>query len=117
MIAVGDQHAALIIGSGTTSDIAVVVAKSGRIVERFPAPPRIASLAASPDGRTLYVAAGGSISALTRSGGQSRTLGVGDSITVDQQSGDIIAKLDEQDRFRLVRIPAAGGAAQPIPVN
>ena len=99
MTAVGDRHAAVVIGSGTTSDIAIVVADSGRIVERFPAPARMSSLAASPDGRTLYVSAGGSISALPRGGGTPRALGAGDSITVDPQSGDLIAKLDAQEGF------------------
>jgi len=115
MTAVGDRHAAVIIGSGTTSDIAIVVADSGRIIERFPAPPRVSSLAASPDGKTLYVVAAGSISAVPRGGGTPRTIGTGDSVTVDPQSGDLIAKLDGQERLTLMRIPAAGGAAQPIP--
>jgi eukaryotic-like serine/threonine-protein kinase len=115
MTAVGDRHAAVVIESGTASDIAIVVADSGRIVERFPAPARMSSLAASPDGRTLYVSAGGSISALPRGGGTPRALGAGDSITVDPQSGDLIVKLDAQERFNLVRIPASGGVARPIP--
>jgi DNA-binding beta-propeller fold protein YncE len=117
MTAVGDSHAALVIGSGETRDIAIVVAATGRIVERFPAPPRLTGLASSPDGKTLYVAAAGSISALPRGGGAAQVIGVGDSLTVDPQSGDLIVKLDEQERMRLARIPAGGGTAQPIPFH
>jgi hypothetical protein len=114
MTAVGSRHAAVTIGP--TPDIAIVEWSSGRIVERFPAPPRLTSLAASPDGATLYAAAGGTISVLPRKGSQARTVGTGDSITVDAASGDLIAKLDEQDRFKLARIPAAGGAPRTVPL-
>jgi hypothetical protein len=115
MTAVGDRHAGVVIGSGDKTDIAVVAVDTGRIIERFPAPPGLTSLAASPDGQTLYAAAGGSISALPRGGGTPTVLGAGDSITVDPASGDLVVKLDEQAKFRLVRIHKSSGAAQPIP--
>ena len=113
--AVGSRQAAVVIGSGATADIAIVESSTGRIVERFPAPPRLTSLAASPDGATLYAAAGGTISVLPRKGSQARTVGAGDSVTVDPATGDLIVKLDEQERFKLVRIPAAGGEPRPVP--
>jgi eukaryotic-like serine/threonine-protein kinase len=115
MTPVGDRHVALVIDSATSSDVAVVEAASGRIVERFPSPARLWSLAASADGATLYMAAAGAITAVARSGGTPRQIGSGDSIVVDPDTGDVIAKLNEQSGPRLVRIPAAGGAPQPVP--
>jgi DNA-binding beta-propeller fold protein YncE len=115
MTPVGDRHIALIMDSGASRDVAVVAADTGRVVERFPAPDRLTSLAASPDGTTLYLAAEGSITAVARGGGAPRPIGSGDSIVVDPVTGDVIAKLDEQNGSRLVRIPAAGGPPQPVP--
>jgi hypothetical protein len=115
MTAVGSRQAAVVIGSGATADIAIVESSTGRIVERFPAPPQLTSLAASPDGTTLYATAGGTLSVLPRKDSQARTVGAGDSVTVDPATGDLIVKLDEQERFKLVRIPAAGGEPRPVP--
>ena len=117
MTAVGDRHAAVVIGEETAADIAIIATDSGRIVHRFRAPAQLTSLGASPDGTTLYLSAAGTISAVPRSGGAARSIGPGDSLTVDPQSGDVIAKLNSADGFRLVRIPAGGGAPRPIPFS
>jgi DNA-binding CsgD family transcriptional regulator len=112
MTAVGSRQAAVVIGSGATTDIAIVESSTGRIVERFPAPPQLTSLAASPDGRTLYATAGGTLSVLPRTGSQARTLGAGDSVTVDPATGDLIVKLDAQERFKLGLACRAVGDAE-----
>jgi hypothetical protein len=114
MTAVGDQHVALVIRSAAAEDIAVVAIANGRIIERFPAPPGLTALDSSPDGTTLYFAASGTISAVTLGGGTPRPIASGDSMTVDPDTGDVIAKLDEEGGARLVRIPAGGGPARPI---
>ena len=44
-------------------------------------------------------------------------LGAGDSLTVEQDTGDLIVKLDESARIRLVRMKPAGGAVAEIPLR
>ena len=89
---------------------------SGRILKRLKAPGNVTSLAASPDGAVLYATAGGSISALPVDGGSPRTIGPGDSLTVDPDTGDLIVKLDELERYRLVRMSPDGGTPRPIAI-
>jgi hypothetical protein len=87
-------------------------------VRRFKAPtPSILTLGASPDGRTLYYAAGGSIWTLPATGGTPAKLGDGDSFTFDQDTGDLVVKLDEGARMRLVMLKAGGGTAHEIAVR
>lgn len=67
-IAIGETFqrgfAALVIGPEDSADIAVVALNTGRILKRIKAPVAPTNLGASPDGATLYVSAGGSISAI-----------------------------------------------------
>ena len=114
--AVGAGRAAVMIGPRSTPDIAIVNLADGRLERRFKAPmPTIATLAASADGRTLFYAAAGSIWALSSEGGTPTRLGAGDSLTVDPDRGDLIVKLDESTRIRLVRMKTTGGAVEEIP--
>jgi hypothetical protein len=116
--AVGPSHAAVMMGAQSSPDIAIVNTTDGRLVRRFKAPtPAISTLAASPDGRTLYYAAAGSVWALPATGGTPAKLGDGDSFTVDPDTGDLVVKLDEGARMRLVRLPVGGGRPQEIAVR
>ncbi|CAN5685204.1 hypothetical protein BH24ACI5_BH24ACI5_20090 [soil metagenome] len=116
MTPVGADRAALLIGPASAPEIALVAVKSGRIVQRLKAPGQVTSLAASPDGAVLYATAGGSVWALPVDGGSPRAIGPGDSVTVDPDSRDLIVKLDEAERFRLVRMSPDGGLPRPIAI-
>jgi hypothetical protein len=116
MTPVGADRAALMIGPITAPEIAIVAVNSGRILKRLEAPGNVTSLAASPDGATLYASSDGSVVAVPVDGGTARTLGPGDSLTVDPATGDLIVKLDEAERFRLVRMSPAGGTPAPIAI-
>jgi hypothetical protein len=94
-----------------------VAVDSGRILKRLAAPTNVTSLAASPDGRMLYASADGSVVALPVDGGTPRTLGPGDSLTVDPATGDLIVKLDEAERYRLVRMSPDGGTPVTITIS
>jgi DNA-binding beta-propeller fold protein YncE len=107
---VGSDRAALMIGS----DIGIVAVNTGRILKRIKTTVTPTSLGASPDGATLYVAAGGSISATVIATGETHSIGAGDSFAVDPDSGDLIVKLDEGTGYRLVRLSPKGGTPQPI---
>jgi len=116
--AVGTEHAALMMGPPSSPDIAIVNTSDGRLVRRFKAPTStISTLGASPDGRTLYYAAGGSIWTLPATGGTATKLGDGDSFTVDEDTGDLVVKLDEGARMRLVMLKAGGGSPREITVR
>ncbi len=115
--AVGPDRVALLIGSGATPDIALVAVDSGRILKRLKAPGTITSLAASPDGEVLYATVGGTITVLPVDGSNPRSIGSGDSLTVDPDTGDLIVKLDEADGYRLVRLSPSGGTPVPITIK
>ena len=116
MTPVGTDRAALMIGPVAAPEIAIVAVNSGRILKRFQAPPKITSLGASPDGATLYATSAGSVLAMSTDGASLRTLGSGDSLTVAPDTGDLIVKLDEAERYRLVRMSPAGGTPVPIAI-
>ena len=116
--AVGAQHAVMMMGPAASPDIAIVNTADGRLVRRFHAPAAdIWSLDASPDGRTLYYTHDGSVWSLPAEGGTPTKLGAGDSLTVERDTGDLIVKLDESARIRLVRMKPGGGAVAEIPVR
>ena len=116
--AVGAQQAVMMMGPVASPDIAIVNTEDGRLVRRFHAPvAEIGSLDASPDGRTLYYTHAGSVWSLPAVGGSPTKLGAGDSLTIEPESGDLIVKLDESARIRLVRMKPTGGAVAAIPVK
>jgi Tol biopolymer transport system component len=116
--AIGAQQAVMMMGPAASPDIAFVNTADGRLVRRFHAPSAdIGSLDASPDGRTLYYTYAGSVWSLPAEGGTPTKLGAGDSLTVEPETGDLIVKLDESARIRLVRMKPAGGAVADIPLH
>jgi hypothetical protein len=116
--AVGGQHAALMMGPADSPDIAIVHTADGRLIRRFKSPAQtMTSLAASPDGRTLYYTTGGSLWSLSADDGRPTKIGNGDSVTVESETGDLIVKLDEGARIRLVRMKPAGGDVTDIPMH
>jgi hypothetical protein len=117
MTVLPDGRVALMIGSGSPPDIAIVAPDTGRVLTRLKSPAAVSSLASSPDGRTLYYAAGGMISAFSLDGGVPKDICPGDSMAVDPATGDLIVKLEENERIRLMRCPSAGGRSQEIPVR
>jgi hypothetical protein len=115
MTAVGNDRAALLIGSADSPQIAVVALNTGRLLKLFKTRSVPVSLDASPDGTTLYMAAAGVISAISVDTGDVRRIGAGDAVVVDPDTGDLIVRLDESTGYRLVRLPSKGGAPAAIP--
>ena len=69
MTAVGADAVAFVIGAETHPSIGMAALSNGRIVRRIPFDKgRIEQMASSPDGKTLYCAAAGSIWAVTADG-------------------------------------------------
>jgi eukaryotic-like serine/threonine-protein kinase len=116
--ALGAQQAVLLIGPRSSPDIATVNTADGRVTRRFKAPAaQMVSMVASPDARTLYYTSAGAVWSLPVEGGTPTKLGPGDSLTVDPDTGDLIVKLDEGARFRLLRMKPANGTTEEIPIK
>jgi Tol biopolymer transport system component len=71
-------------------------------------------MVASPDGKTIYYAAAGSIWSIPAADGTPQKLRKGDSVTLDPYRQELIVRLSEREGTRMVRQPLNGGAEQPI---
>jgi len=117
---VGDGEIAFLAGSAPNRTIVIASAADGRILRRLDGAKGAGatlSLAASPDGKTLYYTASGSIWAIPSTDGEPRKIGAGESVTADPRGQELIVQQVEKDRNRLVRVPLGGGAERSIPVR
>ena len=112
---VGTREVAFLIGPEPRQTIAIGSLSTGRITRRinFGKGP-VTSLAATPDGTTLYCAAAGTIWTLPAAGGEAKKLRAGDSVSIDPAGRELLIKLNEKERFRLVMIPRNGGPEREI---
>jgi hypothetical protein len=74
----------------------------------------IAALASSPDGKTLYSAAGGTIWAVPSSGGEPRMVRAGDFVTTDPWGRQLVIGVLESSKFRLFRVPVDDGSEREV---
>ncbi len=110
MTIAGPSEIAVVIGPLPHQTIALADTASGRIVRRIPLNRgNIKSLASSPDGKTLYAAAGGSIWAVPSAGGEPRMIRAGDSVTADPSGRQLVISVTESSKFRLFRVPVVSG--------
>jgi eukaryotic-like serine/threonine-protein kinase len=113
--ALGAGQAVVTIGPRAAQELAIVNTADGRIVRRFKAPSAdMVSMDASADGRTLYYTAGGLVWSVLLEGGTPTKLGAADSLTVERETGDLILKLDEGPRIRMMRMKPSSGAIEEV---
>jgi len=114
---VGEGEFAFLLGPPDRAVVAVASLADGRIVRRLDGVPgnKVTDLAASPDGKTLYYVASGTVWAVSTSGGQPRRIAPGDAVAADPNGRDLIVQLNETEGIRLLRVAVSGGAEQPIP--
>jgi hypothetical protein len=117
MTRVDNGRVALVMGTASPREIAIVAADSGRILKRIKPPAEVTALGASSDGRTLFIGSGGTISALPIDGGPATPVCAGTSFAVDPRAGDLIVRLEDKERVRLMRCPAQGGPAVEVAVK
>ena len=117
MAMVGRETVALMLGSPSDQALALVSTTGGRIEDRLDSLPRVAirSVAGSPDGRTLYYAAAGQVSAVDLQSGTSRVLHPGDTVAIDPDGQYAVVALRGQDGIRLVKVFLADGRTEDIP--
>jgi predicted Ser/Thr protein kinase len=114
----GPLAIAFLVGPYPHETIAVADVASGSITSRIaPAKGTIDSLAASPDGGTLYFAARSTIWAIPAAGGQPRRICAGYSAAMDPKGRDLVVQRSERTRSRLFQVPLDGGSEQEIPID
>lgn len=111
-----DNQVAFIARTGSARTIAIASAGEGRIIRYLNGVKGqyVTSLAASPDGRTLYYTSDGNVWAIPAADGTPRKIASGDGVAVDPNGRELIVNLLERAGTRLLRIPIAGGPGQEI---
>ncbi len=114
--AAGSGEIAFLIGKEPRRTIATASVSNGRITKRIPfdrGP--ITALTASPDGKTLYCAAGGMVWAIAVAGGEARKLRPGDYLAMDPAGKYLLVQVSENPIIRLIQVPLDGGAEREVP--
>jgi predicted Ser/Thr protein kinase len=115
MTLAGPGRVAFTIGPPPHRTIALAEIESGRVVGRIaPDKGEIGSLTASPDGATLYFAAGGVIWAVPSSGGESRRIAVGSSAVMRPGGQSLVIERVEPVRVHLFEVPTDGRPEREI---
>jgi len=111
----GPREIAFLIGPVPRTTIAFAEVETGRIMRRIaPGRGEIVSLAASPDGGTLYFAAGGVIWSIPSAGGQARMIRTGNQVVADSSGRALLVTVPESPNARLFRVPLDGSAQTEI---
>ena len=114
----GPGQIAFVMGPTPQQTIGIAETATGRITHKIETSKgQIVSIAASPDGKTLYFAAGGSIWTVAASGGEPRMIRAGDTLVADPSGRFLIVGIFESTRVKLFRVPLDGGTEQEIQVN
>ena len=109
---------AFLLGTPPRQQIAIALAREGRILKRLSIKAtEVRSVAFSPDGRTLYYVASGAVWSLPVSeSAPPHRIVEGDQVVIDPSGRFLYVMQMAKDPAVLVRIPVAGGAAEPIPI-
>jgi len=109
----GPGHVVFLVG--TPPEIGVASVSNGQILRRIPFNHgEITALAATPDGGTIFCAAGGMVWAIPEAG-ESKELRPGDAIAVDPAGKFLLVEVGETPVIRLIRVPLDGSREQEIP--
>ena len=114
----GPREIAFLIGPVPRETIALADTETGRITRRIaPGKGEIVSLAASPDGGTLYFGSGGMIWSIPSTGGEARKIRPGNRVVVDPSGRALLVSLLESPNVRLFRVPLDGASETEVPVD
>jgi eukaryotic-like serine/threonine-protein kinase len=114
--AAGPGQIAFLIGPPPQRTIALAATSNGRITRRIPFDKgEISALASSPDGKTLYCAAGGNIWSIAVESTEARKIRAGDHVAVDPSGQFLLVQVTENPIIRLIRVPLDGSPEREIP--
>ncbi len=109
--------AAMLSGAGKI-DIGIVSSATGRIVRRIPFDKgTVWSMAATPDGRTLYCVAAHGVWAVPAAGGTPVRIHDGDTVALDPDGKFLVVMATDPAGTRISQIPLTGGASREIVVH
>jgi Tol biopolymer transport system component len=114
MANLGADSVVLFAGSPPNRQLAIASIAGGRIVHRLAQVDReqvIVGVAGSPDGRTVYYVAGGTVWALNPPDGAPRRIRGGDGVAVAPDGRSLVVMLSEANGIRLVRHHLVGSDA------
>jgi Tol biopolymer transport system component len=115
---VGTREIAFMIGREPRQMIALADIATGRILRRLAGDKgAVVSLAASPDGRTLYFAAGGRIWSMPSAGGEAKAIRAGDCVIAQPDGGALLVAVSESSRVRLFHVPLDGSAEREVVIH
>ncbi len=124
LAACGPGEIAFMIGSAPRTSIAFTEPAAGRILRRLPSGHgRVESMSCSPDGSTIYFAAGGAIWSMPSDGGEAQKVREGDSVVADPSGRRLLVLVRQSPRSRVFSVPLDGGAEHeiqmdsPVPVS
>ncbi len=116
--AAGPGQIAFAIGGEPHRTLAIASLSNGRVTRRIAfdkGEPQ--SLAASPDGSTLYCAAAGTIWSIAVAGGEPRKLHAGEAVAVMPGGLSLLVELVQSGRTRLLETQLDGSGEKDIPLN
>ena len=114
----GPREIAFLIGPEPRGTIALAEIETGGITRRIaPGKGEIVSLAASPDGRTLYFAAAGTIWSVPSAGGEARKVRAGNRVVADPSGRELLVGVFESPSMRLFRVPLDGKPETEVPTD
>src|SRR5262249_20640339 len=107
---------AFVIGSGAARKLAVGSLQDGRIVRRLTKvdATSLRTLAASPDGQTLYYVSDHKVWSVPAVDGEPRIVHDGDAVAVDPNGKYLVIQLAERGGLHLIRVPLNGSPEQPL---
>jgi Tol biopolymer transport system component len=116
--AVGSKEVAFLIGPVPRGTIAIADSETGRVTRRIsPGKGEILSLAASPDGRTLYFATSDTVWAVPSAGGEARKVRAGNRVVADPSGQALLISVLESTNMRLFRVPLDGTPETEVQTN
>jgi serine/threonine protein kinase len=118
MTLAGPGVLAFVIGPSPHQTIALAEIASGRITGHLtPAKDGINSLTSSPDGRTLYFGAGGSIWAIAYNGGDSRRVCAGNTALMEPSGHSLTVTRVEGSKVTMFHVFLNGDPEREIPLD
>lgn len=112
----GPSQIAFLIGPAPRRTIALAATSNGRVTRRLPFDKgEISALASSPDGKTLYCAAGGNIWSIAVESGEAKKIRAGDHVAVDPSGQSLLVQVTENPIIRLIHVPLDGTPEREIP--
>ena len=112
--AAGPGQIAFLIGPDPDRTIAIASVSNRRVLRRIPFDKGpVSALASTPDGKTLFCAAGGKIWSIPESG-EPRAVRDGDHVAVDPEGHYLVVQVTEASIIHLFRMPLNGGVEREI---